>query len=175
MAAAAPEAEAASPSPQTPGSETNKEKRFGQNSYHYWHDHGKERAALGDVAPMPKPTLVARHASDHQSRKKRQLSKYSWDNGKKFVNIYCDYPGIEDKQDIISVKYGKASVRVCVAEEKEDVVLELVRLNGKIIGDESELKIKPGRLQLKLRKAEETTWYDLKKTGAGACDSDSDE
>lgn len=153
----------------------NRDKRFGQNSYHYWHDHGKERRALGDVAPMPQPKLVGTEVQPALAkRKKRTLDKYSWGDGKKFVTIYCDYPGIAEKEDAVDVKFGKSSVRLCVKEEKEDVVLELVRLNGRIVGDESSLKFKPDQLVIKLKKDEERTWYDLKKTTATGGDSDSE-
>lgn len=154
----------------------NKDKRFGTNSYHYWHDHGKERAARGDVAPIPKPKLVATDGSLPQERRKKPIEKYSWGDGKKFVTVYVPYPEADKREEDVSVRYGKSSVRLTVREEKADVVLQLVRLNGKIVGAESSLKFKADQIVVKLKKEEERTWYDLKKTSAaGGGDSDSDD
>ena len=74
----------APPEPTPTASEA--EKQYGSSSYHYWHAHGKEREALGDVAPMPQARLVATEAPAEKSRRVVAISKYSWSDGKKIVS-----------------------------------------------------------------------------------------
>ena len=108
-------------------------KVYGANSYHYFHDSVKERAANGDVAPMAKPKLVA---TENKTEKKKvvakNINKYSWADGKKFISyenyfsffiyfiistenesnkhpnrLYIDFDGIGAIQDQVTVEYRK--------------------------------------------------------------------
>eukprot|EP01061_Rhynchopus_euleeides_P014139 TRINITY_DN24571_c0_g1_i3.p1 TRINITY_DN24571_c0_g1~~TRINITY_DN24571_c0_g1_i3.p1 ORF type:complete len:179 (+),score=59.35 TRINITY_DN24571_c0_g1_i3:31-537(+) len=163
--------DAASPTPE--GQE--QERRFGSNSYHYWHDHGKERAASGDVAPMPVPKLVAKEECLEQKRRVVAISKYSWGDGKKIVSVYIDMKGVGALQDKVTATHKARSICVTVAHEDHDAVLKLVRLNQRIKG--VGLKFKDDQLVVKLEKEDtDTKWYDLHKTTMrGVTGSDSDE
>ncbi|KAJ9472942.1 hypothetical protein DIPPA_18048 [Diplonema papillatum] len=152
------------------------EKRFGQNSYHYFHDHTKERAAVGDVATQPKPRVVGVSEDAPIARRARNIAKYSWADGKKFISVYIDFPGIASMQERVSVTYKKRSFTLTIAADNDDHVLKLIRLNQRIDGGKSTLKFKDDQLVMKIAKEEESKWYDLFKTTLrGVTGSDSDE
>eukprot|EP01064_Diplonema_japonicum_P024141 TRINITY_DN34634_c0_g1_i1.p1 TRINITY_DN34634_c0_g1~~TRINITY_DN34634_c0_g1_i1.p1 ORF type:complete len:179 (+),score=43.94 TRINITY_DN34634_c0_g1_i1:50-538(+) len=157
--------------------ETKKDKRYGSSSYHYWHNHGKERAESGDTAPMVVPRLVAVEERQEKVRSVKKLSKYSWTDGKKIVSIYIDFPGIGAKEADVTLECKKRSFLLTIRDEPSDHELRLIRLNQKIVGEKSTLRFKENQLVIKLAKDDvETKWYDLFKTTArGVTGSDSDE
>eukprot|EP01060_Flectonema_neradi_P005884 TRINITY_DN1393_c6_g1_i1.p1 TRINITY_DN1393_c6_g1~~TRINITY_DN1393_c6_g1_i1.p1 ORF type:complete len:168 (+),score=48.37 TRINITY_DN1393_c6_g1_i1:44-547(+) len=153
-------------------------KVFGANSYHYFHDSVKERAANGDVAPMAQPKLVATTESSTEKKKPyKNISKYSWSDGKKFVTLYIDFPGIGAIQDKVTIEYRKRSFVLKVVGDTTDHILKIIRLSQLINGEGSSLRFKDNQMVLKLSKDDtDKKWYDLCKTTArGVLNSDSEE
>lgn len=161
------------------------------NSYYYWHNHEKERAKVGDVAPMPKPVLLKK--SDPSvlpaSTASYPITKHSWCDGKKNVTVYIDTK-LDEKEtmveDTLQVEFGKRRLTVSYianVQTSKDVATQrrkqLVLCLAKAIkSKESSYKVKDpsGQIVIRLAKAEETSWWELaKKDGKLSDADDSDE
>eukprot|EP00667_Euglena_gracilis_P028960 EG_transcript_37646 len=139
----------------------NKDRKFGSNSYHYWHNHGKVRAELGDVAPPPKHELV--EIAEKQLEKPcKAITKYSFSDGDKKVQVYIDWPGIGSKPDSVSCVFDKRSFDLKIAEEGECHRLCIPQLRSAIFPDTSTFRLKENQIVVSLMKAEKGKWYDLK-------------
>lgn len=144
-----------------------------KNGYHYWHGHGKERALVGDVAPMPVAQKVEGAPVEFDavaSLKRVNITAYSWCDNAKSVSVYVDFKGVGAiDPSKITTKYTDKTMRVAIESDGKDNVL-LLHLSKKINADTSSHKVKPDQLVFKLVKDSEETWFDL--TGAPAADAD---
>ncbi|EPY40174.1 hypothetical protein AGDE_00740 [Angomonas deanei] len=162
---------------------TNDKKKA--NSYYYWHGHEKERAAVGDVAPLPTPVLVKREdvPLTTPAVPRKTVAKYAWSDGTKFVTVYIDTwaSGIPSatqdeaiQEESLTVQYDTQSLRVQydATHEGRPVLREFVVpiLNKRIDPSRCSHKMKviekenePTRRQIlvKLAKAKEGTWFEL--------------
>ncbi|KAG5494782.1 hypothetical protein JIQ42_02397 [Leishmania sp. Namibia] len=152
------------------------------NSYYYWHDHEKERAKVGDVAPMPTPHLVSKDDAPTVTAPvvpTVSVSKYSWCDGGKFVSVYIDTimpeGGTLDESSVeASFTANSFKVTFATADEagKTRAKSLSIRLSKRIDKDKSSTKVKPSTQQIlvKLAKKVESVWLDLE---GKASDSDS--
>ncbi|CCW67706.1 unnamed protein product [Phytomonas sp. Hart1] len=157
------------------------------SSYYYWHSHEKERAKVGDVAPMLTPVLISRgemadtpvHVPLHKT-----VKKYQWcDEGLKTVSVYvqvADEAGEELDEDSVKVEIFSKSVRVSfstqiVASAAQNYKQLHLSLAKKVNPKASSYRIKSSKkeITLKLMKAQDGTWFDL--VGTPASDSDDEE
>eukprot|EP01006_Ploeotia_vitrea_P059135 TRINITY_DN71232_c0_g1_i1.p1 TRINITY_DN71232_c0_g1~~TRINITY_DN71232_c0_g1_i1.p1 ORF type:complete len:169 (-),score=31.14 TRINITY_DN71232_c0_g1_i1:158-634(-) len=152
----------------SPTSDLNKEKRFGQNSYYYWHNHGKDKADTGDVAPPPQHELVAKTKVE-VTRATKPILKFSWCDNKKTVKVYVPWPDVKEEE--VSVNFQETTAELTIAGEATDNRLLLNPLKEKIVPESSSFAIKGGKeVVLTLKKKEETSWYDLKGAPTAASD-----
>eukprot|EP00670_Eutreptiella_braarudii_P007336 CAMPEP_0174287270 /NCGR_PEP_ID=MMETSP0809-20121228/15136_1 /TAXON_ID=73025 ORGANISM="Eutreptiella gymnastica-like, Strain CCMP1594" /NCGR_SAMPLE_ID=MMETSP0809 /ASSEMBLY_ACC=CAM_ASM_000658 /LENGTH=158 /DNA_ID=CAMNT_0015383739 /DNA_START=89 /DNA_END=565 /DNA_ORIENTATION=- len=149
-------------SPSPDGDVLNKDKKFGANSYHYWHNHGKDRAASGDVAPPPKHELVATETRMVDKRVEN-IAKYAFSDGKKKVQVYVDWPGVGANAHKVKVNFEKQQFDLRIEEENVDYRLFVPNLRNEIIPEQSTFKVKENQIVINCQKLEEISWYELKK------------
>ncbi|ORC88237.1 uncharacterized protein TM35_000171090 [Trypanosoma theileri] len=170
------------------GGESGKKKNA--NLYYYWHGHEKERAKVGDVAPMPKPVLVNKtdESSPSAAVMTYPITKYSWGDGEKAVTVYVDTK-LDGKEtmapDTLEVVFNKRKLTVVYMANVEKSATEVVqrkkqlllRLSKTIKANESSYKIKDatGQIVLRLVKEEPTSWWELVDKDAKASNDDSDD
>lgn len=153
------------------------------NSYYYWHGHEKERAKLGDVAPMPTPHLVSKDDTVSVAIPvvpAISVSKYSWCDGEKFVSVYveCVAPGSGEvlDSDSIAATFTRNSFTITFATTdaagKQRTKQMTTRLSKRIDGERSSTKVKPKTQEIlvKLAKRVPSVWIDLE---GNASDRDS--
>eukprot|EP00992_Anisonema_acinus_P013914 TRINITY_DN9001_c0_g1_i1.p1 TRINITY_DN9001_c0_g1~~TRINITY_DN9001_c0_g1_i1.p1 ORF type:complete len:154 (+),score=34.44 TRINITY_DN9001_c0_g1_i1:42-503(+) len=143
--------------------DSNAEKRFSTNSYHYWHNHEKDKAAAGDVAPKATPQLVGTSV-EAVVKPTRNITKYSFADGKKAVKVYVDLPGVGAAPDTVRVEFGEASFDMRVRGEAEDQRLCIPELKEAILPTDSSFVVKPDSVVISLVKKELTSWFELKKS-----------
>ncbi|AYU81785.1 heat shock protein Hsp20 [Leishmania donovani] len=143
------------------------------NSYYYWHQHEKDRAKVGDVAPMPTPYLVSKddaRAVAAPAVPTVSVSKYSWCDGDKFVSVYIDTVvpegGTLDESSIEATFTGNSfKVTFATADEAGRTRAKSlsIRLSKRIDKDRSSTKVKPKTQQILVRLAKkvESVWLDL--------------
>lgn len=141
-------------------------------NYYYWHGHEKERAKLGDVAPLPEPVLVTTEpAATPASLLPTCVKKYSWADGEKSVSIYVEIaeetPAEELDSSTLEVDWKKRSVTVNYTvitsngtRKKRRLVLHL---SNNICPDACTHKIKESSKQIYLKAVKEdpTSWFEL--------------
>ncbi|KAG5470632.1 hypothetical protein LSCM1_01878 [Leishmania martiniquensis] len=152
------------------------------NSYYYWHGHEKERAKVGDVAPMPTPHLISKADAPTATAPvvpTVSVRKYSWCDGDKFVSVYIDTAvpegGTLDESSIESTFTSNSfTVTFSTADEagKTRAKSLSIQLSKRIDKDKSSTRVKPHTQQIlvKLAKKAESVWLDLE---GKASDSDS--
>ncbi|CAM43044.1 conserved hypothetical protein [Leishmania braziliensis MHOM/BR/75/M2904] len=152
------------------------------NSYYYWHSHEKERAKVGDVAPMPTPHLVSKNDSSTVVAPvvpTVSVSKYSWCDGDRFVSVYIDTVVVEggtlDESSIEATFTGNSfKVTFTTADETGRAHAKglSIQLSKRIDKDRSSAKVKPKTQQILVRLAKkvESVWLDLE---GNASDRDS--
>lgn len=150
-------------------------------NYYYWHGHEKERAKVGDVAPLPVPVLVTTEAKPTVAASlPSTVKKYSWADGEKNVSIYVEVveesPAEELEPSSLKVIWKKRSVFVTYtvitsSGVKKNRVL-LLHLSNNVVPDSSSHKIKESSKQIYLKAAKETheSWMEL--TGKPVNDSE---
>ncbi|CCW60411.1 unnamed protein product [Phytomonas sp. EM1] len=157
------------------------------SSYYYWHGHEKERAKVGDVAPMPSPVLVSRDdvvAKPTHERLPATVKKYQWcDDGPKTVSVYvrvAEEAGEVLDESSVEVEILAKSVRVTfstttVASAARNCKQLRLSLAKKVNPEASSYRIKSSKEEicLKLAKAHGGTWFDL--VGTPAADSDEED
>ncbi|KAK7199832.1 heat shock protein Hsp20 [Novymonas esmeraldas] len=153
------------------------------NSYYYWHGHEKERAKVGDVAPMPTPHLVARDDAllvAAPTVPTASVSKYSWCDGDRYVSVYIDTVGADGgtlDESSISMTYTTNSFAVTFratdAGGKECERRLAIRLSKRVAKDKCTMKVKPKTQQILVRLAKkvQSVWLDLE---GAASDRDSE-
>lgn len=153
------------------------------NSYYYWHGHEKERAKVGDVAPMPSPVLVMREESsaNQSSVLTFPITKYTWADGEKAVTVYID-TNVDAKEefveDSLNVTFSRRRCQVtftaCVTNGvRRCRELKLLLANG-VQSDACSFRVKPTTKQIVLRlvKKNSGTWNDLTTDKVSVTDSD---
>lgn len=189
--AAEEEAEATNATAATAASATGAEppsasaKKNKANSYYYWHGHEKERAKLGDVAPMPTPHLVSKDDTATvaiPTVPAISVSKYSWCDGEKFVSVYVETSppasGETLEEASIETTYTRNSFKLRFtttdAAGKRRTKQMVTRLSKRIDTERSSTKVKPKTQEIlvKLAKKVPSVWIDLE---GNASDRDSDE
>ncbi|GET91570.1 hypothetical protein, conserved [Leishmania tarentolae] len=152
------------------------------NSYYYWHQHEKDRAKVGDVAPMPTPYLVSKDDTRTVTAPAvptMSVSKYSWCDEDKFVSVYIDTVAPEGgtlDEGSIEAIFTSNSFKVTfstVDEAGRTRAKSLaIRLSKRIDKGRSSTKVKAKTQQIlvKLAKKVESMWLDLE---GGASDHDS--
>lgn len=159
-------------------------KKKATNSYYYWHGHEKERAAVGDVAPLPTPVLVKTDdPSSANAAALRELAlrvttaslvkKYSWSDGNKFVTVYISVAdpasaggdGVTETLDeaSVSVEYSKVSFKVSFVTKCEKSGTTTTRtkqlslnLSKHIDPSKCEVKLRPEKNEIQLKLAKRT-------------------
>ncbi|KPI85306.1 hypothetical protein ABL78_5646 [Leptomonas seymouri] len=144
------------------------------NSYYYWHDHEKERAKLGDVAPMPTPHLVSKDDVATVTVPvvpTIAVSKYSWCDEDKFVSVYVETAPPESGEtlvgDSIEAVFSHNSFKLVFTtmdqEGKKRTKHMVTRLSKRIDADRSSTKVKPKTQEIlvKLAKKVQSVWLDL--------------
>jgi hypothetical protein len=144
------------------------------NSYYYWHGHEKERAKLGDVAPMPTPHLVSKDDTVTVAIPvipAISVSKYSWCDGEKFVSVYVETvpPASGETLDDASIEavFTGNSFRLSFATTDKDgkrrTKQMVTRLSKRIDADRSSTKVKAKTQEIlvKLAKKVPSVWLDL--------------
>lgn len=151
------------------------------NSYYYWHGHEKERAKVGDVAPMPTPQLVSRDDSRSGTAVAGSaqvapapssliVKKYSWCNEAKVVSVYVDTVEADREllvEESVQVHFTRSTADVTFTTTTAEGVQRqkklLLPLSKRINDATSSFKIKPKtqQLLLKLVKSKEETWHEL--------------
>ncbi|KAH9578988.1 CS domain [Trypanosoma melophagium] len=170
-------------------SEAGKKKK-NANLYYYWHGHEKDRAKVGDVAPMPKPVLVNKtdECSPSAAVMTYPITKYSWGDGEKAVTVYVDTK-LDGKEtmapDTLQVVFNKRKLTLeytaNVEKSATDVVQRkkqlLLRLSKAIKVNESSYKLKDatGQIVLRLVKEEPISWWELVDKDAKSSNEDSDD
>ncbi|PBJ70680.1 putative heat shock protein Hsp20 [Trypanosoma cruzi] len=156
------------------------------NSYYYWHGHEKERAKVGDVAPMPTPQLVKRSEACEApaiAATTSLVTKYSWCDAENAVTVYVDTKvegqesladgtlQVEFKKRTLSLSYvaNVVSSKATPLQRKKQLLLHLSK---SINVDKSEYKVKEpsGQVVLRLVKEKPSTWWELVKKNAGSGD-----
>lgn len=145
--------------------------------YYYWHGHEKERAKLGDVAPMPVPVLVTHLGSEPPVQSLPQtVKKYSWADGEKsasiYVNIVEESPPEELDPSTLQVAWKAGSVTVSYtvvtsSGSRKNRLLSL-QLHDTIRPESCTHKIKESSKQILLKavKEKESAWFELTGTAA---------
>lgn len=148
-----------------------------KKGYYYWHGHEKERAKVGDVAPMPKPMKVDAPACENfdavASTRVLPITGYSWCNNSKTVSVYVNFPEVGLMEDKVSVKFqtNRTTVEVVKGSNVHSLVLHL---SHPIDAEASSFRLKPDQVVLKLNKGNVSkTWIDL--TGKPVVDASDDE
>eukprot|EP00758_Cryptobia_borreli_P004547 Tbor_TRINITY_DN4448_c0_g1::TRINITY_DN4448_c0_g1_i1::g.7884::m.7884/K04507/CACYBP, SIP; calcyclin binding protein len=171
--------DAASITSQTEVTTTEKKTTKAKNSYYYWHGHEKERAMVGDVAPLPTPVRVDQRddTSTHDGAIKslllNRITNYSWCDNSKSISIYVDFEGIGDLgEGACSLRVDKRKLSLTVTVPKEintnnkikngEHILELTLFKDVTVPEKNSLKLKPNQIVLKLSKVdEEAKWLEL--------------
>ena len=142
------------------------------SSYHYWHTHGKQRAAVGDVAPMPVAQLVHSAPIDPSraapAKRTKDLSKYSWCNNNKTVSVYVPFDAIVGpaggtiEEASVSVTFTDETLKLVVDHDNCDHVLHLA-LAKTIDPARSKHRVKTDQVVITVAKPEGNTdtWFDL--------------
>lgn len=157
------------------------------NSYYYWHGHEKERAAVGDVAPMPVPVLVKKEDAISAAPVLLQtVKKYSWtddDNGKT-VSVYVQCVEKEGEaldEASVSVSFDEKSVTVSLVAVVETTGQRTERqlklpLAKRVNVAACTYKVKAAKheIYLKLVKTREGKWFDLIRK-SNTADSDEED
>lgn len=157
------------------------------NSYYYWHGHEKERAKLGDVAPLPTPHLVSKDDAVTVTLPvvpAISVSKYSWCDGEKFVSVYVQTapPASGEVLDEASVAatFTRSSFKITFsttdAAGNKRTKQMITRLSKRIDTEKSSTKVKAKTQEIlvKLAKRRPNVWIDL-EGNASDRDSDADE
>ncbi|KAG5496287.1 hypothetical protein JKF63_02588 [Porcisia hertigi] len=149
------------------------------NSYYYWHGHEKERAKVGDVAPMPTPQLVSKDDAATVAAPAvptMSVSKYSWCDEDKFVSVYIDTVALEGETldgSSVEATFKDKSLKVefVTADRsgKTRTKCFSIRLSKRIDKDRCLTKVKPKTQQILVRLAKkvESTWMDLEGKANG--------
>lgn len=145
--------------------------------YYYWHAHEKERAKLGDVAPMPVPVLVTHLPSESPVQSLPQaVKKYSWadeaKNASIYVNIIEESPPEELDPSTLQVVWTKRSLSVSYTVitstgSRKNRLLSL-QLSNNIQPELCTHKVKESSKQIYLKAVKETesAWLELTGTAA---------
>lgn len=156
------------------------------NSYYYWHGHEKERAKVGDVAPMPTPHLVAKDDAVTVAVPvvpTLSVSKYSWCDGDKFVSVYID-TGVPagGALEESSIESSFTSRTLTVAFSTTDAAGKAraksfsLHLHKGIDAERCSSKVKPKTQEILVRLAKKapSVWLELEgKPGSRDADDDS--
>jgi len=141
----------------------------GKNAYYYAHagnlGKGADKKNLGGA-----PRLLTRTESKKddsvKSRRKNNITDYSWADADKKVSIYItslENLGSIDP-DNIKLETSKSGMKLCLLDlEGEDYILEIPNLNGEIRKGKTKLIKEKNKLIVSLFKSEEFSWYDLRK------------
>ena len=141
--------------------------RKGKYSYYYGHanqdDIMKESGSA--IRTMGgKPKLLQRTTTPSETSKTRSesISSYSWVNMKKSVRIYVDIEKLSEIPDeSIQHEWKERSFRLSVSDGSVIRVLDIPKLS-QAISDASIRRKGDTTLMAVLKKANESTWYDLK-------------
>ena len=154
------------------------------NSYYYWHGHEKERAKLGDVAPMPTPHLVSRDDNVNIVVPAISVAKYSWCDGDKFVSVYVETAppasGEALEESTIDASFTCNAFRIAFttvdAAGKRRAKQIVTRLSKHIDPERCSTKVRPKTQEIlvKLAKKVPSMWIDL-EGNASDCGSADDE
>jgi hypothetical protein len=92
------------------------------------------------------------------------ITEYSWADGKKSVTIYIDYDeAMNVSADTIVVETNTESfVFTFTGVDDKNYKLLVDKLSNEI--ESGTVKQKEGQFRIVLKKKEETTWFNLKKT-----------
>ncbi|KEG14326.1 hypothetical protein DQ04_00521110 [Trypanosoma grayi] len=176
------------PKEQQQQASTETGKKSKGSSYYYWHGHEKERAKMGDVAPLPKPQLVKKsdEIAPIAGAVMHPITKYSWSDMENTVTVYVDtlFEGKESMApNTLQVEFKKRKLTVSyvanVETSKASVVQRtkqlVLHLSKTIKAEESSYRVKDtnGQVVLRLRKEEASAWYDLVDKNANLVDDDS--
>ena len=135
-----------------------------RSNYHYWHGNVAENRARGDVAPMPVHTVLASEVVTLNPVNYRPISRYSWCNNEKTVDVYVDWPNLDP--EAVSVTFLENTLTADIREGETVVHRLSVRLSKRVFPDECKFKCKPSQLAIKLKKHpdEVEVWFDLQAT-----------
>lgn len=157
-------------------SHSSKSTKKACNSYYYWHGHEKERAKVGDVAPMPTPVIVSRdNAATFTALEIMMAPKYSWCDGEKKVSVYVDTLKDETEKldaESVQVEFKCNAFRVEFTTQTTGGKMQQRRLHLQLSkhvnASACSYKIKPATQQvvLLLTKAEPLRWVELVGTAA---------
>jgi hypothetical protein len=132
-----------------------------RSAYHYWHGDVDNKKSRGDVAPMPVHVALSSTKVEVDKVHYKPISKYSWCDNEKTVDIYVDWP--ELNADNVSVNFTAGTV---IADVKEsDVVVHRlsIKTSKSVNPEESKFRCKPAQLAIKLKKENVETWFDLEE------------
>lgn len=132
-----------------------------RSAYHYWHSDVDNKKKAGDVAPLPVHVALASAKVEIDTVHYKTISKYSWGDNEKTVDIYVDWP--ELNADSVSVEFTNDGFCAKIKDSTDENVchrLNLV-LAKSIVPEESKFKCKPAQLAVKVKKQVVESWYDL--------------
>jgi len=134
--------------------------RKGNNSYYYAHGHKVDGPVWDGNA---EPRLLSVDASPPESTPTSvvAISEYSWLDEKKCVKIYVEWPGADALDDACISCSGQGDSFEFIVTTDKDYKLALASLNDSIA--EATYKKKPSKFIISLVKAEERSWFSLKK------------
>ena len=127
--------------------------------YHYWHDHGHAKRAVGDVAPMPVHTALLSTEVKIDPVQYRAITKYSWCDNEKTVDVFIDWPNLD--ADAVTVDFQGDNFCADIRESDKIVHRLHVKLSKTAAPAECKFRCKPGQLAIKLKKEPVEHWFDL--------------
>jgi hypothetical protein len=143
----------------SPASVNAAEEAKKRSAYHYWHGDVDNKKKTGDVAPMPVHVALASAKVEIDTVQYKVISKYSWCDNEKTVDIYVDWP--ELNADSVSVEFGDDSLCAKIAESATVCHRLNLKLSKAIVAGESKFRCKPAQLAIKVKKETLETWFEL--------------
>jgi len=140
----------------------------GKNSYYYAHGPKVDGPKWdGNAAPQKLESSTAgeeaRLAKLAEQKSYSQVVDYAWGDGKKLVTVYVDFEKAMDVADEdMSVEAINEIVEFTFTSEGKHFKLFVDNLNAEV--SSASCKKKDGQFKVLLRKAEESPWFNLKKT-----------
>ena len=129
------------------------------SDYYYWHGSHREKVARGDLAPMPVHTALAVEHVVVDAVQYKPVTKYSWCDNEKTVDIYVDWPNLN--ADAVTVQFTAGTVCAEIRESEKLVHRLHLKTSKGIDPAESKFRCKPSQLAIKLKKEPVEHWFDL--------------
>ena len=140
-------------------SSPNSEEQKKRSAYHYWHGDVDNKKKTGDVAPMPVHVALSSANVDLEKVVYKPITKYSWCDNEKTVDIYVDWP--ELKADSVSVDFTNDTVCAKITESETLIHRLNLKLAKTVLPEECKFRCKPAMLAIKLKKEPVEGWFDL--------------